>query len=403
MLVRQQLSLASHVREKYDHAGKNTFEDVNTWVALAEIFANVLQDKNLTTTYLLVDALDECITDLPNLLGFIAEQSSASPRVKWIVSSRKWPEIEGPIEQIGCKVRLCLELNAASVSKAVQTSIEEIVSGLAKLKRYDYEVRGAVLAHLTLNANDTFLWVALACQHLQKTTKRHVLKKLEMFPPGLDALYERMMQCISNNEEEEDAELCKQVLAAVALVYRPITLEELVAIVEPLKDVTDHADLKEIVSFCGSFLTLREQTFYFVHQSAKDFLFAKAAQEVFPAGQEAIHRTILDESLRIMSSALERDMYGLKALGTSIDDVEVPQPDPLAASRYSCVYWVNHLCDLKPTSSTDYAGYLQDEGDVDRFLREKCLYWLESLSLCESMPKGVVSTRELHALVQVCS
>lgn len=29
MLVGQQLSLTSHVREKYDHAGKNTFDDAN--------------------------------------------------------------------------------------------------------------------------------------------------------------------------------------------------------------------------------------------------------------------------------------------------------------------------------------------------------------------------------------
>jgi hypothetical protein len=34
-------------------------------------------------------------------------------------------------------------------------------------------------------------------------------------------------------------------------------------------------------------------------------------------------------------------MYGLKALGTPIDDVEMPEPDPLAALRYLCVHWVD--------------------------------------------------------------
>ncbi|CAG5158856.1 uncharacterized protein ALTATR162_LOCUS5287 [Alternaria atra] len=113
--------------------------------------------------------------------------------------------------------------------------------------------------------------------------------KLELFSPGLDALYERMMQQISKTD---DARLCKQVLAAVALVYQPITLKELVTLVEPLEGIADETELLEIIGLCGSFLTLREQTVYFVHQSAKDFLLAEAAQEVFPAGQETVYQTI---------------------------------------------------------------------------------------------------------------
>jgi hypothetical protein len=82
MLMHQQPSLASHVRKKHDHAGKSLFEDANAWVALSEIFADVLQDASLSTTYLIINALNECVTDLPKLLAFIAKQSSASSRVK---------------------------------------------------------------------------------------------------------------------------------------------------------------------------------------------------------------------------------------------------------------------------------------------------------------------------------
>jgi hypothetical protein len=399
MLVSQQPSLVSHVRKKYDCAGKTMFEDANAWVALKEVCAEVLRDPCLTTTYLIIDALDECVTDLPKLLDFIAKQSSVSSRVKWIVSSRNWPEIERSLEDAGHKVKLSLELNAASVSTAVQVFIDQRVSKLAQQNRYDEPTKRAVLEHLASNANDTFLWVALVCQHLRVTAKRNVLRKLDLFPPGLDALYERMMQQISKTD---DTELCKQVLATVALVYRPITLEELVALVEPLEDVADDAELREIIGLCGSFLALRGQTVFFVHQSAKDFLLAKAAQEVFPAGREAVHQAIFARSLQIMSTTLRRDMYGLKALGTLIEDVQMPEPDPLAAVRYSCVHWVDHLCDSNPTASATYAEHLRDGGVVDRFLREKYLYWLECLSLCKSMSKGVVSMRELQMLVQVC-
>jgi hypothetical protein len=82
MLVTQQPSLASHIRKKYDYGGRAIFKDANAWVVLVEIFKAVLQDLSLRTTYLIVDALDECVTDLLKLLEFVAKQSSASSRVK---------------------------------------------------------------------------------------------------------------------------------------------------------------------------------------------------------------------------------------------------------------------------------------------------------------------------------
>ncbi|KAL1641602.1 Vegetative incompatibility protein HET-E-1 [Didymella pomorum] len=194
MMVKQQPSLISHVRKKHDDAGKALFEDANAWVALTEIFVDVLRDSGLNTTYLIIDALDECITDLSNLLDFIARQSSSSSRVKWIVSSRNWPDIEAQLEKAGHEVRLSLELNAKSVAAAVDIFIQRKVDQLSQEKQYKPEVRSAVLQHLTSNANGTFLWVALVCQDLKTVPKWNVLKRLVLFPPGLDALYKRMMR-----------------------------------------------------------------------------------------------------------------------------------------------------------------------------------------------------------------
>jgi hypothetical protein len=42
MLINEQPSLISHVRKKYDQAGKSLFEDANAWVALTKIFTSIL-------------------------------------------------------------------------------------------------------------------------------------------------------------------------------------------------------------------------------------------------------------------------------------------------------------------------------------------------------------------------
>jgi hypothetical protein len=397
MLVDQQSSLASHVRKSYDRAGKSLFEDANAWVALTRIFVDVLQDPSLSTTYLIIDALDECVIDRTKLLEFVAKQSSTSDRVKWIVSSRNWPDIEARLERAGHKVRLSLELNAESVAAAVAAFIRQHVDKLAQENGYREEVRCAVLDHLTTNANDTFLWVALVCQELKRTANRHVLKKLVVFPRGLDELYKRMMQQMS---ESDDADTCRCVLASTAVLYRPVSVRELVALVEQLEDVS--YDVREIIDLCGSFLTVREDTVYFVHQSAKDFLFEKASNEVFPDGTEDFHRAIFLKSLANLSRTLHRDMYSLKAPGSPAENVQAPELDPLAASRYSCVYWIDHLCDSNSRFLAAYVGYRPDNDTVKRFLREKYLYWLEALSLCRSMSKGVLSIAKLQSLFQVC-
>ncbi|TGO07686.1 hypothetical protein BTUL_0253g00020 [Botrytis tulipae] len=396
LLVDQQPSLISHIRTKYNQAGKTLFEDANAWVVLSEIFINILQDSSLDYVYLIVDALDECVTDLPKLMDLIVHTSSISPRIKWIVSSRNWPNIEKALDTATQKLRLCLELNEKSVSVAVGTFIQFKVEWLATRNKYSNDTREAIQQHLTLNANGTFLWVALICQELSNIPKWKVLQKLTAFPPGLDALYRRMLDQIIDSE---DAELCKSILAVVSAVYRPVTLDELVALVDmPDGVASDYEALSEIIGLCGSFLTLRERTIFFVHQSAKEFLITKASKDIMLSTIENVHSRIFSRSLQAMSPILRRDIYSLRAPGISIGQVKQPVPDPLAAVRYSCLYWVDHLfeCDAEGIIYNN----LKDNGSVHKFLRQSFLYWFEALSLMRSLPNGILMIRKLEDWVQ---
>ncbi|KAK4660754.1 hypothetical protein QC762_0022210 [Podospora pseudocomata] len=373
LLVSHQPSLISHVRQRYDQAGKQLFEDANAWEALSKIFTNILEDPHLQSTYLVIDALDECTGDLSRLLNFIAKTSSTYSDVKWIVSSRNWPNIEKGLDDATQKVRLCLELNEESVSAAVANYIQSKVDLLAKQNQYDNDTRDAVRAYLSSNAYGTFLWVALVCQELAGISGWEAEEMLTALPPGLDALYERMMSQICSSR---NSQLCKNILAVVSVVRRPITLDELPSLVDMPPRCSGSRDvLAEIVGLCGSFLTLRDHTIAFVHQSAKDFLVQKASREIFPSGIQHVHRSIFSRSLRVLANILRRDIYGLSAPGFPIDQVKQPNPDPLAAARYSCVYWIDHLSECDAT---------RDEVEsIDRFLRRSYLYWLEALSLLQ--------------------
>jgi hypothetical protein len=390
MLLDQDASLVSHLKKKYNTAGKALFEDTNAWQALTNILIGILQDTKLQEVCLVVDALDECVQGLPQLLDFIV-QTSRFPHTKWLVSSRNWVGIQEKLR--GVARRLSLELNAKSVSAAVESYIKVKVSELTRMKRYPEHIAEEVRRYLSSNADDTFLWVALVCQKLHNVQPRHIQNALKSFPPGLDSLYKRMMEYIFNTD---DAEACREILALVSIVYRPVSMDELQGLTRSI-ETFGRDEVLEVIASCGSFLTLRGNTVFFVHQSAKDFLIQKASDKILSSGIEDQHFKIFANSLNLLGT-LKRDIYDLRRPGYPISQVKTPSPDPLASIRYSCVYWVDHLQDTGDMTQTGmHRNWVIT--DILRFLKTRYLYWLEALSLAHNIPEGVKAIQKLEKIL----
>ncbi|KAM0449365.1 hypothetical protein ACHAO4_007712 [Trichoderma viride] len=393
MIVIQRPSLISHVRERYDSSGKKLFDDGNAWEALSKTLMAMLNDASLKDAILIVDALDECVEGLPLLLNFLSHASSSS-RAKWIVSSRNWPVIEENLDTAIQGVRLCLELNETSVSTAVQAYIKHKMQELTEKKGYDTTMQNAVEQHLTSNAHGTFLWVALVCQGLgdPKVKKRHTLHKLKAsYPPGLNSLYQRMLE---NIRDSLDADICRRILAIISVVYRPITLAELCQLLDS-HDYYENDDLLDIIGSCGSFLTIRNDVVYFIHQSAKDFLLDEASDQILASGIGNQHHIIVSRSLDVLTKTLQRDIYGLRFPGFPIEQVSRPNSDPLAPVAYSCIYWIDHFSDSKCLQALVPEERPQSEDAITKFFERKYLYWLEALSLLRGMSNGFLAIQKL--------
>ncbi|APA11275.1 hypothetical protein sscle_07g060450 [Sclerotinia sclerotiorum 1980 UF-70] len=376
MLLDGQPAVLSHLQKRYEKAGEQLFKDANTFIALSEILKDILHDKNLKPTILIIDALDECQKDLPQLLRLIVSGLSISSRVKWLVSSRNWPEIEEQLQQAEQGTRLSLELNAESVSAAVRWYIRE---------------KDTIERYLLEHANGTFLWVALVCQNLEKA-RLFTNSKLQDYPSELDPLYNRMMEQIVDMEDIEAAQICLQILAIVIIAYRPLTLDELMSLME----MNNEIPLEEIIQLCGSFLVVRYRNVFFVHQSAKDFLSKEAIKTIFPDGIGKVHNKALLNSITVMRKTLKRDIYGLGYPGLPIDKVKQPYPDTLASIRYSCIYWINHLRDGDPEQNREH---IQDNGNIYEFLKNHLLHWLEVMSLMEKTSEGINAISSLESYI----
>ncbi|KAL2888322.1 Vegetative incompatibility protein HET-E-1 [Ceratocystis lukuohia] len=385
-LARQNTDLIKYVREKYDYATKDAFNNDNSWHELCEILNGMLNDRTMKNAILIVDALDECAVDLQRLLSLIVKPSPA----QWIVSSRNWPIIEEELDDEQQTVKIHFEENERSVSSAVGLYIQCKVDQLAEKKKYSDETKADVLSHLIANANGTFLWVALVCEQLANGKKRHVKNTLVSLLPGLDPLYQRMLRDLSKSQ---DADLCKNILGKALVAYRPITVEEMHALIEEPAEL-DSEDIRDAIRSCASFLTLHNNKASFVHQSAKDYLLNKALSEILPSGIPNQHHVMFLRSLDVLSKTLKRDIYQLSAPGYLADEISAPNPDPLATIRYSCLFWIDHLLD----SAEDKMVDTNDE--ISAFLKNKYLEWLEALSLLRSIPAGARAMEKLKLYMQ---
>jgi hypothetical protein len=388
-VVKQQPSLISLARKKYGTANQLLSDNVNSFYALSEVINEILAGTPETRMCFVIDALDECDTGLELLLGLIDRLASKYPRTTWLLSSRRGGIVE---KQLGSDGTSTIELDRERMSHAVDKYIEYQTSHLPSL-RDDQTLRAEVYEQMRRKADGTFLWAAHVFGVLQRVESWDVLDVLEEMPAGLIPLYDRMMDHIRKLERNAP-EYCRLVLSTVVVAFRPLHLLELGVLSGiPGRISNNPKSLSSIVNMCGSFLTLREDHVYVIHQSAKDYLVHNVPAEILPQGLPAVHFEIGSRSLHALSQKLRRNMCDLQHAGPLVSAVDLSQLTPV---RYSCVFWVDHLCNADPERLD-----LADGGQVHLFLQKFFLYWLEALSLQKSMPDGVIAMARLEDLMRV--
>jgi NACHT domain len=404
LLVDERRTLLRHVRKRYDATGVPLFKGPNALYALWEILEDISNDPSLTGIYLMIDALDECDSRLDGLLRLIGDKDSGlSTKVKWLVTSRNQPAIQARLKPDGLRLSTSLELNSSHVSQAVNTFIDFKVRELARLNTYDSELQKYVRDYLHEKADGTFLWVALVCKELEDVGPGLTRYVLQQFPTGLEPLYERMLQQIKGETKRGFAAFCERILSSVALTYRPLHLRELGVAADLPEILSDNLQsVEELVGRCGSFLTVRKEMIYFVHQSAKDYFTTGKGSSIFPSGPAEEHRKITCRSLKFMSETLKRDICGLQMPGTLISEVKSERVGIYLPKhiQYACCYWVDHLQEANHLQR-DKISLCDDNGHIHKFLQQHFLHWLEALSLMGKMSEGVLMITALQSVLTV--
>jgi hypothetical protein len=397
MLLRQQTTLIHHLRKRYDEAGDSFLQGPNTVYALFDLLFTILEDPKLPAVYLIVDALDECDTDVHQLIERIVRMYSTPGKVKWIMSSRNEPAFRERLEQDG-QLHTSLELNSTHVARAVDRFIDCKVDDLTRRKKYSKELSTYVKDSLVQKADGTFLWAALVCKALRDVATWKTKSAVEKFPPGLEPLYDRMLSQLRNGGGEDDAALYEQIIRSITLACRPLRLAELPVLARLPEELHgDRAIVEDLISRCGSFLTIRQDTVYLVHQSAKDYFCTGRGKCIFTAGQSVEHTEITRLCFKLMTDTLKRDICDFRLPGILVDEIDtgtMEQCLPLT-TQYVCLYWFDHLRQALDDS------FFRDDSLVHVFYQRQLLFWLEALSLMRKLSEGLSMIRQLEAMLNV--
>jgi hypothetical protein len=387
LLVLQQPHLITHLRKAYRPSGEKVFDGTFAFQTLSELLKWMLEDEELNPVFLIIDALDECDEKTrPLLIDTVLSTNRTPSKVKWLVSSRPLPEIEINMTGARTSTKRVLKLDEHNLERPINAYIDYKVVQLRD-KGHDKDPVDAAAAKLRERAGNTFLWVWLVCKELMGARDRAWPGILKTVPDDLTELYNYLFERIETLKRKIDSEDCKRVLAAATLAYRPLTLSE----VGILTDLSEK-EAREAVELCGSFLTVRSDTAYLIHQSAQDYL-SEHYRKLDDIAPNMAHLAIFKQCLKGMMGTLKRNIYELPNLGITSREVRTPSPDPLRSVRYACRYWVQHLEQSKSS--------INDQGEVYRFLRNHFLHWLEALSLIGVMSESFALVGALQSLIAV--
>lgn len=375
-LVNQHTELKASLRRRWDTKRERFTEDCTSWRNLWNILLEMLGNQcKLSNVYLVVDALDECPDGgMAEFLRLIVRNGLDQSSLKWLLTSRPLDIAERELLTGHEQTQVSLELNSAFTSQAVKAYIAHKVDELSSYQRYKSSLKGNLRAELSAKAEGTFLWVSLVCKKLEKVPQEKALRTIQDLPPGLHALYNRVMDQLREGESD-DVNKCMRLLKVLILVYRPLDLAEIPAVT----GLTD-GDHETLINRCASFLRRQKNNIEFVHQSIRDYLRKENAQSIFQLYTSFGHHDISLGCLSQLSEHLKVNLLDLPrpdSTRNTSEPLSEEQSIKFSSLGYAATFWVRHLEDA------DQSAMNQNDTlkKVRVFLYTKFLEWLEYLSL----------------------
>lgn len=372
--IRRRPHLLRHVQQIYENRDTDIFQNWSfdmLWMSLRTIIMESLAqdtpprtventaDQQTPVAYIIIDGLDECepasVRRLVAKLSSLDDDQEIGDKVKVVVFSREKPALRDAFAGRCLRLNLEEQRYAQAISADVQLHIVQQVDRIASPDRKDYstELCSSVKEYIFQNSQSNFLWVSMTIAELESTSRIEAWEHLSRIPPTLDAMYEWMVMKIPHGWRE----LSTKVLLWVTLAFRPLSLSELLVVLdERCLGWPDSETLRDCINHCGQLLRISaDDTVHLVHYSAREYLmerlesspsFFKDCVELNPFNLEEGHRLIASVCIRNLGGATHpgiRNIHKRKSRIAKDTQITYGKSMPTALSEYARIFWTDHV------------------------------------------------------------
>lgn len=267
------------------------------------------QMQCLQTTYVVVDAINECGDSYEVLesLKTIVNSLPTKTILHLFLSSINEKCLETSLQKM--PYIIIETLRPRDIWNDVHLYVEANLEAHPRLRQYNPWLKSKIKLALTGSAQGMFRYVYCQIDLLSRLrTPRAVIEALNSLPPTLDQTYERLLDRIDG---EEDRKLAREIFEMLAFSFRPLKLREICEMLQVTpglstldegKRLTDPSD---VLSICGSFLNFQRDTDFvaLAHHSVKTYLTSDLPQRVnyFQLSETDAHCTLATKCLAYLS------------------------------------------------------------------------------------------------------
>lgn len=394
---------------------------------------------------IIIDALDECVDlkEVEALLGMLEDiQTLYQVQLRFFVTSRADDHIVKGFESLPRELyrKSVLEKIQYQEGKMGQTDditrvLVHELSEIAKRWRLPQNwISDEDITKLSKKADGLFIYAATTCRLLDTKDVSDSVSRQELLSlvledatdakapqQKIDEIYRKVLRFHRLGFDRAPPRkrfftLMKKMLGFIVAFFEPVSASSLAKFLSVEKFEVDDKlqQLHAVISVSEE----EKATLKVLHLSFRDFLlsedragssfFTISAENSVPVEELAwwieessMHRAVFERCLGIMSQELRQDICHLVLPGSVVSDIDPKQVEShiSPALQYACCYWARHLLKLSHEQFAEVG--LRDGGEVDRFLREKLLFWLEAMCLIRKSSTAVRVVIQLSTLVKV--
>ncbi|KAL4798331.1 hypothetical protein BDV19DRAFT_356859 [Aspergillus venezuelensis] len=285
--------------------------------------------KEMKTLYWVIDGLDEA-DDFRSIIKRMSDIQLSSTPIRVILLGKATSEITPEL----MKLPKSLYQGTIKIEGHVEDLYTYINRELSMVSSPKFSED--IIQKIVADAQNNFLWVRLVVEKLNTChTLEDVSDALQRFPPGMEALYDRMVLSIANSPSHTARYLACKILQCIACSFRILTISELSqALHGQLSGMLELE--RSIVDLCGGFVVVDNSGYLaMIHHSAREYLFSEGKRPISVDRSDAHEQMLLSCMDCLTTAGLRGKLHRLQKL-EFLD--------------YSACFWSSHLL-LMPSAS----------------------------------------------------